>query len=217
MKFPSELEFCSFLQYSPDGTSRASETSRVVCRAIKTDSSILNGFWVIKEAGKRIAERLEEFPFLKNCFDSETVLVPIPRSSPLSDRNALWPGRRICEELLSQGLARDFVPALERTTAVTKAATAAKGRRPTPSEHFDSVRVAKQLQFVPQKITLVDDVITQGSTFIGLYPRMREAFPKSEIHCFALVRSMRGTNIDTILAPVLGAIEFSHGNLHREP
>jgi len=38
------------------------------------------------------------------------------------------------------------------------------------------------------RITLIDDVITRDSTMVGMYGRLAEAFPDSEIRCFALVR-----------------------------
>jgi len=216
MNFPSELEFCSFLQYSPRGTSAISKTSKEVCHAVKTDRSLPGPFWVIKEAGERIRQTLQNYPFLKQIFGPDVVLVPIPRSSPLKDKNALWPALRICEELKKQGVALDIMKILERVTPVNKAATAARGERPTPRDHYESTRIVRQL-LTPERITLVDDVITQGSTFIGLFPRLRESFPHAEINCFALVRTMSGVEVETVLAPVAGKIVFAHGLPHREP
>jgi orotate phosphoribosyltransferase-like protein len=71
---------------------------------------------------------------------------------------------------------------------------------------------------MPESITVVDDVITRGSSFVGAYPRLRSAFPGIPIHCFALVRTISGRDIDGILDPVAGLITHENGQrLHREP
>jgi hypothetical protein len=218
MALPSELEFVSVLQYAPQGSSRVSVTSQAVCYAVKTDSFLRGPFWVIKEAATRINEKFREFPFLSKCFGSDVVLIPVPRSSPLVEKNALWPTLRVCQELKARGLAREILPVLERVTAVRKAATAGRGRRPTPVEHFESTRITlKQLPFSPQRITLVDDVTTTGATFIGMVPRIRESFPRAQIACFALIRTMSDVDVETILDPVLGKITFLNGRLQRTP
>jgi predicted amidophosphoribosyltransferase len=142
----------------------------------------------------------------------------MPRSSPLSANNALWPSLRICEELLKQGLALDILPVVVREKTVTKAATAGSGKRPGPAEHYESCRVnLKQLPFIAARITLVDDVITQGSTFLGIYPLVQEAFSRSKINCFALIRTMSGVSIDAMLDPVRGKIIFAQGTFLRNP
>ncbi|MBL9170651.1 MAG: hypothetical protein JNN07_23165 [Verrucomicrobiales bacterium] len=220
MALPSEIRFVSFLQYAPQGTSKTSILSQGVCHAVKTDTfTPTRGgpFWVIKESASRIAERFGEFPFLARCFGPDVTLVPIPRSSPLVEPNALWPALRICQELKANNLARDIAPVLERATAVRKAATAGRKRRPTPPEHFQSTQVTRQLPLSPQRITLVDDVTTTGGTFIGMVPRLREAFPSTQIECFALIRTMSDTEVDVILDPVDGLITVKGAWVHREP
>jgi hypothetical protein len=221
MAFPSELEFVSFLQYSPRGISDISKQSKLVCHAVKHDGFIATAtqhHQVIPVVAPKIAAARDSHEFLRKIFSPDTILVSAPRSSPLSARNALWPPLRICEELLKLGLAREIAPILERVTPVRKAATAQLGQRPTPSDHFESVRVvAKRPASPPRQVTLVDDVITQGSTFIGLYPHLRSVFPGREIHCFGLVRTVSNGEVERILAPTRGIITYANGVLTRVP
>jgi hypothetical protein len=68
----------------------------------------------------------------------------------------------------------------------------------------------------PQRITLVDDVITRGSTFTGMVPRL-QAYPEVTIVCFALVRTVSTGEVETILAPTEGTIPYREGQLVRQP
>jgi orotate phosphoribosyltransferase-like protein len=102
---------------------------------------------------------------------------------------------------------------------VTKSAGAAQGKRPMPPDHFESTSLATQLSLSGEKkITIVDDVITRGSTLVGMSPHVVAGFPDCGIRCFALVRTISGVEVETLEAPVIGSIEYNGGNyLHREP
>jgi hypothetical protein len=69
----------------------------------------------------------------------------------------------------------------------------------------------------PESITIVDDVITRGSTFLAMYQRLAEAFPKAQIRCFAVVRTLSGVEVDQLVGPVEGIVSFDGVNLHRRP
>jgi hypothetical protein len=66
-------------------------------------------------------------------------------------------------------------------------------------------------------ITLVDDVVTRGASFVGMYARLREAYPNARIHCFALIRTISSGEIDAILDPVQGEIRYENDRLSRIP
>jgi hypothetical protein len=66
-------------------------------------------------------------------------------------------------------------------------------------------------------ITLVDDVVTRGASFIGMYARLREAYPNAPIRCFALIRTISTGEIDAILDPVHGEIRYENNRLSRVP
>jgi hypothetical protein len=107
---------------------------------------------------------------------------------------------------------------LERTRPVQRAALAATGQRPHPPDHYASIRVrAPRLRVHPTRITLVDDVITRGSSFVGMVPRIQEAFPDATICCFALIRTISTGDVDAIFAPIAGTITYREGLLIRQP
>jgi hypothetical protein len=226
MHLPSELEFGSFLQYAPRGTTNVSRSSKTVCSAIKNDFQIsirsadgkASFVWAIQKAVERIEQTRPKFPLLDTFFGPDRILIPVPRSAPFRVSDALWPARRICDELVARGLGAAVMPALIRHTAVTKSATAPKGCRPMPPDHFRSTSLASELPlFSQKKITIVDDVITRGSTFIGMSPHVAAAFPDHDIRCFALVRTISVGDVETLEAPAAGSIEYSGNYLHREP
>ncbi|NCA72642.1 MAG: hypothetical protein EOM91_21820 [Sphingobacteriia bacterium] len=63
---------------------------------------------------------------------------------------------------------------------------------------------------------LVDDIVTRGSSFVGVLPHLAAAFPDTPIHCFALLRTISRDEIATILDPVAGRITYRQGHLHRD-
>ena len=143
--------------------------------------------------------------------------MPIPRSAPLVP-NALWPALRICQTIRAKGLAASVLPCVERTQPVRKAATAAPGQRPDPPDHYDSTRVVvPPLLPTPRAITLVDDVITRGSSFVGITKHVEDVFPGVPIRYFALIRTISAGDVASILDPVQGTVSFTGGQLNRHP
>lgn len=224
MPLPSNLRFVSLLQYSPNGTSDESLRSRVLTYALKRDGtaafkigSDLAQARVIERAAKAIATGLTEHKPLASCFGPEVTLIPIPRSAPLVP-GGLWPTKVIAEELVANGMGAEVLPCLLRTQAIQKSATAGAGQRATPEKHFDTVAVDQQMRLrKPSRITLVDDVITRGATFIGIIRHIETAFPHVPIDCFAVIRTMSGVEVTKIFDPIEGTITYAHGRLHREP
>jgi len=96
---------------------------------------------------------------------------------------------------------------LVRHKAVQKSAFAGPGQRPTALDHFNSTKINENaLISRPDNITLVDDFVTTGATFIGMYPHVKRTFPDAKISCFALVRTISRDPISKIIAPVKGTI-----------
>ena len=77
--------------------------------------------------------------------------------------------------------------------------------------------VRQQSLQIPKAVTVVDDVITRGSTFVGAMPHLESLFGSIPIRCFALVRTMSFGDIQQLREPVEGVISYQHGNLHRQP
>src|SRR5262245_17897272 len=226
MPLPSEIEFVSFLQYSPRGDSPVERQSRVICYAIKEDGRIpirdsegLRKVRGIELIVGWLARAHSSEPVLREVLGPDHVLIPVPRSAPLVARDALWPSRRICDALVAVGLATEVTPLLVRHNAVQKSASAGPGQRPVALDHFNSTKTDDTaLISRPDKITLVDDVVTRGATFIGMYPHVRRTFPDSRISCFALVRTISSDPISQIITPVRGTITKDRfGNTRRMP
>ena len=230
MNLPSEIGFAAFLQYSPRNLGDIASRSRMVRNAVKSDSYLpfrgadgtISSLLAIDVFSKRLAAVIQAgtFPFLANYFGSNTLLVPIPRSAPLSDKAALWPTMRICQAFHKHGLSATVLPLLERTKAVQKSAFASPGNRPGPLAHFESTRIDPAQPLLlggVKRITLVDDFVTRGATFVGMYPHITMAFPNLEVCCFALVRTESYKDITEILSPVEGNITFNGVSLVRTP
>lgn len=216
MPLPSEIPFVSFLRYSPRGTSPASKLSQAVMRGIKNDGALPSGARAIEFAARRLREELPNYPVLTPCFGPHTWLVPVPRSAPLV-QGGLWPSRRLCDAIHKEGLVAGVLPAITRASAVVKSATAAAGQRPDPQKHYDSLAVAPNVNLLVGSLTIVDDVVTRGATFLACYARLRGVYPETPIHCFAMIRTMSGVEVDSVLDPVAGVISSKNGFLHREP
>jgi hypothetical protein len=95
---------------------------------------------------------------------------------------------------------------------------AATGQRPNPPDHYASIAVrTPRPARHPAHITLVDDVITRGSSFIGIVPHLYAAYPNATVHCVALVRTISTGEVPEILAPIQGTITYRAGRLRRQP
>jgi hypothetical protein len=225
-QFPSSIPFVSFLRYSPKVTSELSIRSRQICYAIKGDGLIdvpsahgdtREQVRAIDRAALRVAFLRSQFPVLEKAFGQEVTRVPVPRSAPIKP-GTLWPAERLCYALQAQSLASDVLTCLERVKAVPKSATAGPGERASPEDHFQSLKITLQASLVPPKrITIVDDVITRGSTFLGSWPHFAAAFPNTPLICFGLIRTESYRDIESLIEPIEGTVSFRHGQPHRDP
>ena len=209
---PSELRFGSLLVYSPQGTSELSDRSRQVVRHIKNCRRDH-----IARVGERFAELTAAGRFA-DLLGPEVVLVPAPRRSP-PVKDMLWPALEISREMERRGLCASVQPLLERHAPVPKSALKTKGReRPSPDAHRASMRCLAAVQTGPSRITIVDDIVTRGSTMLGCAWTLADQFPNTAIQALAVVRTMTGSEITEVLAPVDdGRISLQRGIPRRKP
>jgi hypothetical protein len=206
----SEVTFGAFLVYSPRGVSAASQRSRDVCYGIKQDRP-----QIIREAVRELHASFAETG-LAEVFGHKATLVPAPRSTPLLP-GALWPARRVAEELVSIGLAREVQPMVARTAAVQKSAFSGPGARPTARTHLESLAIDDSL-VAAARILVVDDVITKGATTLAVASLIKATFPRSDVRVFAMVRTMSYGELEKVREPVIGVISLGNwGETMRTP
>ena len=207
----SSIDFASLLVYSPRGLGDISRRSRSICYRIKDGSDD-----VVTRAADLIVKNVNTHGVLAPFFGGNTTLVPTPRSAPLLE-GQLWPAERICISLQHHGAAPYVERLLRREVAVPKSAIAAPGERPGPDTHFATMTIEPQLA-VPASITVIDDVVTRGSTLIAAVSLLAEYFPDIEVRGFAVVRTMGLVpDIERIHVPAVGTIRLVGGMLERDP
>ena len=178
----SKVPYGTFADYSPRGTSEKSRKSQDLCGRIKqANPATIQNFidQLIKPENRKL---------FKEFLGPEITLIPSPRSSPIV-KGGLWPGHELAQSLVDAGLGKEVIASLRRVTAVPKSASAGKGNRPDVQTHFDSFEVRRSL-IIPDKITIIDDVLTLGRTLFAGALRLHEAYPKAEIRAFAFIRTM---------------------------
>lgn len=205
----TRLEFGSLLSYTPRGSSDEIQKARDVMLTIKSDGfidqpPIQMSHWI----GSTIQKNVKSLPFA-SFFDQETSLVPVPRSS-LMKPDTLWVPDRIASALVEKRLGKEVVQCLVRETPVPKAAWSDSSQRPTPSRHFETIAVQGSIEDPPpQKLVLVDDIVTRGATLLGSANRLLEAFPKARVRAFAAMRTISvPSEFVNLYDPQSGTIEY---------
>lgn len=212
----SRIAFGSFLAYSPHGTADLSRQSRTITYNLKSDRA-----GTIERVVDRLVQEMASSPDarpLAQVLGPEITLVPCPRSSLLV-AGALWPAERICQALLAHGLGGGVEPWLRRTQAVPRSSAAGPGARPSVRTHLDTMRIeGARSVFRPANITVVDDVITKGSTLLAAASHLAARFPESEVQAFAMVRTLGLVpDVERILAPCVGEVLYRSGGAERNP
>jgi hypothetical protein len=213
----SQLQFGSLLSYCPRGGSVEANRSKDAMLALKKDSFInsppvLMSQWI----ANTIKQNKDTLPF-SSYFQADTVLVPTPKSS-LMQPNTLWVPHRIATAIVRVGLAKQVLPCLSRVTSVPKAATSQAKDRPKPADHYRTISVQKPIN-QPSKIILIDDVITRGSTLLGVANRLADVFPDTPIYAFAAMRTISNPReFNKVYDPCSGEITLrSSGDTLRKP
>jgi hypothetical protein len=225
-KLLSRLPFGAFLAYSPNGPANEEphRSSQRLRRAIKADGIYL-GAPAIDLAVRRL---VEEAPAEILSILHDAVLVPAPRSAPFPEgleiplrgtaRDFLWVPRRICQKLVEARLAAGWAPILVRRFKVAKSAGAARGDRPLPAAHAESMAVVAQAT-AARRFVIVDDVVTRGATLLACASLLEQRYTGADISGFALLRTVSNPNeFSNILEPVTGSIELRPtGDTIRRP
>lgn len=207
----SGIAYASCYVYSPTGLGAVCERSRLLRSLLKAGDA---GF-MLKYA-LRVRQQARDSALLSGFFGTTDVLVPVPGNAPYAV-GAMWAAEQLAAALVHEGLGGVSWPGLRRVRAVRKSATAAPGERPTVSLHYESFSFERS-PIPPERIVLIDDVVTKGRTLLAAATRVHEAFPCARIRAFALVRTLGLiSSLEQLLEPCKGEIRWRRGDAHRSP
>jgi hypothetical protein len=203
----SQIDFGSFLTYSPYGETDIEKRSRTARTNLKRDEHINIGSeqpLMSDYLAELIKKRLDTLPFA-SFFNKNSVLIPAPSSSLLQP-NSIWVPERLANALVNVGLAKETKSCLQRAYAVAKSSKVSSENRPKVIDHYNSMVVQKILDD-PKEILVIDDIITRGSTLLGAVNKLADAFPNAQIRGFAFMRTITNPKeFESIVKPCTGKI-----------
>jgi hypothetical protein len=205
----TRLPFATPFVYSTKGVSDVSQKSRDLRDRIKGNDDRL-----FQQIALHVEELVHAGKF-PEFFGADVTLIPMPGHAPLAP-GAVSTAERIANALGARGLGVVH-SVLKRTAKVPKSAWARGPDRPRAKQHFDSM--AMELSLIkPQRIVLIDDVVTRGATLLGAASRVQTEISEADIKAFTLVRAITDREIDAIREPVVGTIELDEdGESWRRP
>jgi hypothetical protein len=207
-EFPP-LVFAASYGYSPHGSGRTSERSRLLRMFLKEGNPHF-----MQRYAMRVRQQVLRGSLPAEFFTQSDVLVPVPGSSSNPIRS-IRVTLQLAEALRQEGLGGWIWSGLRRATAVPKSATAS--RRPSVQRHFASFECGHIPACNGMGIVLIDDVVTRGRTLLAAAARLREAAPTAQIRAFALLRTVGSGRLDRMLDPCRGVIEWRRGDARRSP
>lgn len=218
LKLPSEVEFASFLVYNPSKSrfpAALADRSRRIMRAVKGETSQ----WMQRNEVAEYFSNHTTKGIRERFLGSDTTLVPMPGHAPLRDpASSHWASREICRELVRCGLGARWSPLLERRTAVAKSSMLSRDDRKmlTARVHFESLAAEADIGAGSQ-ITLVDDVVTRGTTLLAGVARLQGVYPGATVRGFAFIRAMSSDAIEAIISQCEGTISLHEWGTKRIP
>lgn len=164
----TEVEYASYLSYTPRPQSEEQRSSKDVTLMLKN-----NEMWrgTLLSASEHIirqmAKKVDRLPFY-DFFRNKPVLVPMPSSS-LKKYDSLWVPRRVSLALVRNGLGSGVIECLKRIRAVPKSSRSLPEKRPKATDHYDSLGV--ETIHEAGELLIIDDVITRGANMMGAVNR----------------------------------------------
>lgn len=197
MPLLSELEFVSPLRYAVRATTVERQTKSKLLRDL-----IKRGH---DPTFDRVAELIstdDSFAVVRNVMGGDTIAVPVPGSA-VRRHGSLWVPERICEALQRRRLVAAVEPMVQRMVTVPKSAFAMRGQRPTAQRHYETM-AATRLEEPPERVILVDDIVTSGATILAAASRVADLYPEATVLGFAVARAVSTGDFDSAREPVRG-------------
>ena len=206
------MRFGSCFVYSPHGAGENARYSRSVCLRVKRSDTE----WLPRYV-ETVLDHCDPGKDLVGFFSPETVLVPVPPYLRCTQRS-VWGAACLASCLKEVGIPGTVWHGLHRTDAVRKSSTARGAKRPSVQKHYESLVVAQAPRRVPQRLLLIDDVVSTGRTLLACWMRLRERFPQTPIAAFALIRTLGFVReIPRLVVPCVGRITWTGVDARRYP
>ncbi len=205
------VAYASCYVYSPAGTDPVSQRSRLLCSLLKAgDAEFLRRYAL------RVRQEADAHAVFAAFFGGDVLLIPVPGNAPRR-AGSVPVAEQLATAFIRCGLGTAAWPGLKRVFPVRKSATAPAFERPTVGNHYRSLAV-ECTDFNPQRILLLDDVVTKGRTLLAAASRVHHAFPGARIRAFALLRTMGLVpELARLVDPCVGQIRWRGGDAHRSP
>ena len=214
--FPPRLTFGSFTIYPRQPVTQLHRDAKAFILAVKRDAvsqRVTPPRPYISIVIDKLVEQLAA-SCLRDFFHADAVLVPAPSSSP-SKSNSVSATRSLCKALWDAGLGDRVSACLQRVKPIRKSAYCAPGERPEALEHYKTMAVKIPLHDKPpDRILIIDDVITRGATLMAAAARLRDAYPEATIEAFALARTE--TMGEKFYDPCMGEITASSSGMNTQ-
>jgi hypothetical protein len=210
----SPLEYGSLGNYLPKNRgceTKLQKNSQTFMWLLKNDKILkTEKISITSLIAKDIKKNLVNLPF-KHFFGPEVTLVPVPKSSFTKE---LWVPHNLAKELETQGLGK-VKTCVKRAISIKKQSTSKEKRK--PSIHVKSLEL-NHFEEVSDEILLIDDIITSGSTVMGVAIKLKEAYPDKNIRVFAVLRTTDKREVcKNLIFPLKGKIILNGDSTKRIP
>ena len=179
------FKYFTFLVYSPRGQSEKASQSRNLAGKCKNGDILfaeLLADEIIKEG--------------EQSFFKDTVLIPAPRSAPLT-KGAVFPTKVLADKFVMKGLGNGVYECIQRIKPIPKSSSQYSAEtRNSVRTHLDSLALNNII--IPETtIIIVDDILTLGRTSMACALKLSEIYSEKEIKIFCpfRTRSFEDNNI----------------------
>lgn len=211
-----EVPFSSLFAYIPKG--RLASMDGLPGEAVRFTIGLKSGRGIDRLIDG-LCESLDS-GYFADLFGPDVVMVPAPGHAPRRSQDQFWTTLFLVNAI-TKALGGEVGCYLQRRKAVNKAAYSRPEDRPTFRTHLNTIACVGPPAglFTPQRITVVDDVITRGATLAACVCLLKQVYPSAEVRAFAVVRTLRNTtNIARVMNPIdNGRIRIIGDNTHRIP